>query len=201
MQNSSMVTMTFTILIFIGKPSSLAVRACRSIHTVNESLESLAERLGQRMRSANHRLITAESCTGGLLAATCTGIPGSSDWFEAGVVPYRLSAKERLLGIEPAFLARFGAVSEPLARTMAIAALERSDADVAVSITGIAGPDGGELDHPVGTVWFCWAVRSAGVVEVVQASQHRFEGDRAQVRESAVRVALNGALETVSESG
>jgi nicotinamide-nucleotide amidase len=192
--------MTFAILIFIGKPSSLAARACRSIHDVNESLESLAERLGQRMRSANRRLITAESCTG-VAGGNLHGIPGSSGWFEAGVVPYRLSAQERLLGIEPAFLARCGAVSEPVARTMATVALERSDADVAVAISGVAGPDGGELDHPVGTVWLCWAVRIAGVVEVVQASQHRFEGDRAQVRESAVRVALNGALETVSESG
>ena len=152
------------------------------------------------MVPANRRLITAESCTGGLLAATCTGIPGSSDWFEAAIVSYRISAKERLLGVEPAFLERFGAVSEPVARTMATAALERSDADVAVSITGIAGPDGGELDHPVGTVWFCWAVQHADGIDVVQASQHRFEGDRAQVRESAVRVALNGLLETVSAS-
>jgi nicotinamide-nucleotide amidase len=167
---------------------------------VNESLESLAERLGQRMRSASLRLITAESCTGGLLAATCTGVPGSSDWFEGSFVTYRLSAKQRLLGIEPAFLERFGAVSEPVARTMATAALERSDADIAVSITGIAGPDGGELDHPVGTVWFCWAVRNGKVIDVVQTSQHRFAGDRAQVRESAVRTALNGALETIGKS-
>ncbi len=153
------------------------------------------------MRSAKQRLITAESCTGGLLAATCTAVPGSSDWFEGAIVTYRLSAKQRLLGIEPASLERFGAVSEPVARTMAVAALERCDADVAVSITGIAGPDGGELDHPVGTVWFCWAVRSAADIDVVQASRHRFAGDRVRIRESAVRVALNGVLETLTESG
>ncbi|XOV83885.1 MAG: CinA family protein [bacterium] len=141
---------------------------------------------------SNRRLVTAESCTGGLLAATITGLAGSSEWFEGAFVTYRLSAKARLLGVQAHTLARFGAVSEPVAREMAMGALARSDGDVCVAVTGLAGPGGGEPLLPVGTVWFAWC-DAAGII---QAEAHVFKGTRQQVREAAVATALDGLLRT-----
>lgn len=164
---------------------------------LTEDLEKLAQRAGQCLLAAGRRLVTAESCTGGLIAAACTAIAGSSDWFEAGFVTYRLSAKQRLLGVEPEVLDRYGAVSEPVAHAMVSAALVRSDATVAVSVTGIAGPGGGEVDHPVGTVWFAWGILEDGAPHVVQTSMYPLQGDRARVRRDAVRIALDGVIATV----
>ena len=162
-----------------------------------DPLEQLAADVGARLLAKDQRLATAESCTGGLIAATCTAVAGSSEWFEAGFVTYRLTAKEQLLGIPHDLLDRYGAVSEPVASAMAQAALERSQATVAVSVTGLAGPTGGEVDHPVGTVWFAWAMRDAGEPLLVQASLHELAGDRSAVRRAAVELALTGVIRTL----
>ena len=157
--------------------------------------DSLAERTGQALLGRGWRLVSAESCTGGLLAATLTEIPGSSVWFEGAFVTYRLSAKSAMVGIETAMLETHGAVSEPVARAMSEGALARSDADIAVSITGIAGPDGGDVLSPVGTVWFGWALREDGFIQCVQTAEHHLSGSRKTVRAQAVEVALEGVLE------
>lgn len=143
------------------------------------------------------RLATAESCTGGLVAAHLTAIPGSSEWFECAFVTYRESAKMKLLGVSASALARYTAVSEPVAREMATGALRQSDADISVAITGIAGPGGGDMVTPVGTVWFAWALRDPDPV-CIQASAHQLPGDRDAVRQSAVQIALNGLRLTMA---
>jgi len=140
------------------------------------------------------KLATAESCTGGLIAAICTDLAGSSDWFERGFVTYSNAAKTELLGVDAALIARDGAVSESVVRAMAEGALAHSLAQVAVAVTGVAGPTGGSAAKPVGTVWLGWAT-PAGVVSELR----RFPGDRAQVREATVRHALRrlvGLLQT-----
>jgi nicotinamide-nucleotide amidase len=130
-------------------------------------------------------MATAESCTGGLIAAACTGLAGSSDWFDRGWVTYSNAAKSQLLGVPADLIERHGAVSEPVARAMALGARERAGVQVAVAVTGIAGPDGGSADKPVGTVWFGWC---AG--DRVWTAQQCFSGDRAAVRAQTVAYAL-----------
>ncbi len=151
----------------------------------------LIESVGRLLTDNDLTLVTAESCTGGMIAAELTAIPGSSEWFEGAFVTYRLSAKQRMLGVRRATLDQHGAVSEPTAREMAEGALAASDARVSVSVTGVAGPGGGELLTPVGTVWFGWAVRTDRP-RCVQTAQHRLEGDRAEVRRRATTIALEG---------
>lgn len=136
------------------------------------------------------RLTTAESCTGGLIAAACTDLAGSSDWFERGFVTYSNAAKTELLGVAPQLIEQHGAVSEAVVRAMAAGALAHSQAQVAVAVTGIAGPGGGSANKPVGTVWFGWATPACVTSEV----QH-FGGDRAAVRAAAVRHALTRLLD------
>src|SRR5215472_14903378 len=114
-------------------------------------LYELAARVGQKLRAAERRVVTAESCTGGWVAKALTDVPGSSHWFECGYVTYSNAAKVRDLGVDPATLARHGAVSEPTVREMAANALRISGAEVAVAVSGIAGPDGGTLEKPAGT--------------------------------------------------
>jgi nicotinamide-nucleotide amidase len=125
-------------------------------------------------------LATAESCTGGLVAAACTDRAGSSAWFERGFVTYSNAAKTELLGVDAALVAAHGAVSEPVARAMAEGAVARSHARVGLATTGVAGPGGGSAAKPVGTVWFAWALPGGTVSECV-----RFDGDRAAVRDAA----------------
>jgi len=137
-------------------------------------------------------LATAESCTGGLIAAACTDLAGSSSWFERGFVTYSNAAKTELLGVETSLITEFGAVSEPVARAMAGGALAHSHAQVAVAVTGVAGPGGGSPDKPVGTVWFGWAT-PAGLTSDVQ----HFDGDRAAVRAATVRHALRRLLQLI----
>ena len=139
-------------------------------------------------RSKKLTIATAESCTGGLVAATLTEIPGSSDVVERGFVTYSNEAKTELLGVPAELIAQHGAVSEPVALAMAEGALRHAHAEVAVAVTGIAGPAGGSPDKPVGTVWIAWAVQGAPAHAVC----HHFDGDRAQVREATVRDALAG---------
>jgi nicotinamide-nucleotide amidase len=149
--------------------------------------------LADVLRGRGERLATAESCTGGLIAAACTELPGSSDWFERGFVTYSNEAKAELLGVEAALIAAHGAVSEPVALAMATGALAHSRADWAVAVTGIAGPGGGSAEKPVGLVWLAWCRRG----EAPQAERHVFAGDRAAVRRATVLRALLGLLERI----
>ncbi len=153
-------------------------------------LTSLAAELGALLRERGSRVTTAESCTGGLVAGAITAIAGSSDWFEFGFVAYANRAKTTLLDVPAALLSDFGAVSEPTARAMAEGALAKSDADVALAVTGVAGPGGGSPAKPVGTVCFAWAVRGQGTTS---ATRH-FAGDRAEVRRASATAALEGAI-------
>ena len=130
-------------------------------------------------------LATAESCTGGLIAGACTDLAGSSVWFERGFVTYSNAAKTEMLGVDAALIATQGAVSEPVVRAMVQGALQHSKAQVAVAVTGVAGPTGGSAEKPVGTVWFGWAT-PAGLHSEVQ----QFAGDRAAVRSATVHHAL-----------
>jgi nicotinamide-nucleotide amidase len=130
-------------------------------------------------------LTTAESCTGGMIASTCTDLAGSSAWFERGFVTYSNAAKTEQLGVDAALIAQHGAVSEPVVRAMVQGALSHSHAQVAVAVTGVAGPSGGSVEKPVGTVWLGWATPDQFITELCQ-----FEGDRAAVRRSTVKHAL-----------
>lgn len=152
-------------------------------------LYELAERVGHKLRAAERRLVTAESCTGGWVAKALTDVPGSSQWFECGYVTYSDAAKMRDLGVAARTLAEFGAVSEQTAREMAAGALRVPQVSVAVAVTGIAGPDGGTPEKPVGTVWVCAAARREGGTESIAELEH-FSGERAAVRRASVQRAL-----------
>ncbi len=161
------------------------------------NLALLVERLADAARARGLRLATAESCTGGLVAAAMTALAGSSDWFERGYVTYSNAAKTADLGVPAVLIAQVGAVSEAVARAMAQGARARSGASWAVALTGIAGPSGGGGDKPVGTVWIAWA----GPQGEVSARCFRFAGDRAAVREQAVAAALEGLLAAIAAQG
>jgi nicotinamide-nucleotide amidase len=137
-------------------------------------------------------LTSAESCTGGLIAAACTELAGSSEWFERGFVSYSNAAKTELLGVDAALIERHGAVSEEVARAMAQGAISQSHAQVALAVTGVAGPGGGSAAKPVGTVWFGW-VTPAGVV----SEMRRFDGDRRHIRQATVLYAMERLLALV----
>src|SRR6202020_644661 len=156
-------------------------------------LKRLAERVGRHMLKARRHAATAESCTGGWIAKALTDIPGSSCWFSEGFITYSDESKGRRLGVPPAVLKRHGAVSEATVRAMAAGALRRSDAHVAVAVTGIAGAGGAVPGKPVGTVWLGWATRSGGAIRVATALR-RFRGDRESVRRKTVRAALQRLL-------
>jgi len=136
------------------------------------------------------KLVTAESCTGGMISAACTDLAGSSNWFERGFVTYSNDAKTELLGVEARLLKRAGAVCEGAARAMVLGALAHSHAQVAVAVTGVAGPTGGSPAKPVGTVWFGFAVPGQ-----VNTEKCHFEGDRAAVRAATVQHALTRLVE------
>ena len=161
--------------------------------------------LAAALRRRGARIATAESCTGGLIAAACTALAGSSDWFERGFVTYSNEAKTELIGVPPALIAQHGAVSEPVARAMAAGALAHSRAQFAVAVTGIAGPGGAVPGKPVGTVWWALARRAGegaarmvgadegadeGAAPVVDAGLLQLAGDRAAVRAQTVDHAL-----------
>ena len=152
-------------------------------------LAALAQRLGRRLRARGRTLATAESCTGGWLAKTLTDPPGASHWLLAGWVVYSNDSKVRELGVRDATLARHGAVSEATVRELVRAARRRAGTDLAVAISGIAGPGGATPGKPVGTVWFGFARRAGRGAEVV-AVRKRFLGDRDTVRRKAVEFAL-----------
>ena len=153
---------------------------------IDTTILATAEALLQRCRDAGLMVATAESCTGGLIAATLTAIAGSSDVVERGFVTYSNEAKTDLVGVDPALIATHGAVSEPVARAMAAGAVARSRADIAVSVTGVAGPGGGSAEKPVGLVWFGCARRGRDTITL----RHVFPGDRTEVRRATVAEAL-----------
>jgi nicotinamide-nucleotide amidase len=146
--------------------------------------------LAQALLARGWSLSTAESCTGGMVSAACTELSGSSAWFERGFVTYSNAAKTEMLGVPAELIAAHGAVSEAVAQAMATGALRHSTAQVALSITGVAGPTGGSADKPVGTVCFAWATPSGVFSERLHLS-----GDRAAVRYAAAEHALIGLLQ------
>jgi len=172
-------------------------------------LGRIISELADHLLSQGRQLVTAESCTGGWIAKACTDRPGSSRWFRGGAVVYTDELKTAMLGVQPRTLAEAGAVSEATVREMAVGALERLGGDVAVAVSGIAGPDGGTPAKPVGTVWLAWAWtvsalqgvqdsagRAGSGAPTVRTARHQFEGDRNAVRRQAVVVALQGVLAT-----
>ena len=161
----------------------------QSLAPSNSTME-LSRQLADRLLTKRLKLVTAESCTGGLIAAACTDLAGSSAWFERGFVTYSNEAKHELLGVEERILRRAGAVCEGVARAMAQGALAHSKAQVAVAVTGVAGPTGGSPAKPVGTVWFGFAVPGQVITE-----KCLFAGDRAAVRAATVQHAFTRLLQ------
>ena len=160
------------------------------MRTDDSEILQLCTGLAQALKAQGAMMATAESCTGGLIAACCTGLSGSSDWFERGFVTYSNVAKTEQLGVPATLIEAHGAVSEPVARAMALGAVAHSRAQVSVAVTGVAGPTGGSPDKPVGLVWFGWAIDQQAWTEC-----RRFEGDRDAVRAATVRHALQGLLQ------
>jgi nicotinamide-nucleotide amidase len=156
------------------------------VEVVVKAFEQAVLALGDALRARGERLVAAESCTGGLIAAACTSVAGSSDWFERGFVTYSNAAKTDCLGVPAALIAAHGAVSEPVVRAMAEGALTRSPADWAVAVTGIAGPTGAVPGKPVGTVWLALARRG----QPATARRLQLDGDRSTVREQTTTIAL-----------
>lgn len=154
------------------------------------NLHFRAAQLGTLLQNRNLQLVTAESCTGGWLAKIITDLAGSSAWFERGFVTYSNAAKQEMLGVDPALLATHGAVSAAVVAAMVSGALAHSQAQVAVAISGIAGPGGGTVDKPVGTVWI-----SCGIAEKqINSRQFQYSGDRESIRYQAVSTALDELL-------
>jgi len=153
--------------------------------TPSDNAQVLARQLAGLLLARGQMMASAESCTGGMIAATCTDLAGSSAWFERGFVTYSNASKTELLGVPAALIAEHGAVSEPVVRAMAQGALQHSHAQVSVAVTGVAGPGGGSVDKPVGNVWFGWATPAGVVTQLCH-----FEGDRHQVRQASVQHAL-----------
>lgn len=159
---------------------------------MNDGAAPRCEALATALLARGWRLATAESCTGGMIAAACTALSGSSQWFDRGFVTYSNEAKAGMLGVDPALIAAHGAVSEVVARAMAFGAVRQSQVEVSVAVTGIAGPAGGTPAKPVGTVWFGFQVDGQ-----LSSETRRFDGDRAAVREAAVLHALQRLVELV----
>ena len=158
---------------------------------MDQALYELSERVGAMLKARQLMLASAESCTGGWIGQALTMVPGSSAWFDRGFVTYTNQAKQQMLGVSTETLKRFGAVSENVVREMAAGALTRSQAQIAVAVSGIAGPDGGSADKPVGTVCIAWA----GADGVGGEQLFLFDGDRDAVRRRSVIAALEGVLQ------
>lgn len=151
---------------------------------------ALLEELASVLKEKNWQLVTAESCTGGMVAGLITDLSGSSLWFERGFITYSNLAKQEMLGVPAELIAQYGAVSEEVARAMALGALEHSSGQVALSVTGIAGPNGGSVDKPLGTVCFGWAALGQSPVTL----KMQLPGNRQDVRLAACQHALKGML-------
>ena len=165
-----------------------------------ESIEALSEALVSELIEAGRSIAVAESCSGGWIAKALTDIAGSSQCFGYGVVSYSNGAKESMLGVDPRTLAEHGAVSEDVVREMAEGVLNLSGADYAVAVSGIAGPDGGSEEKPVGMVWFAWAVRKQKKTSIY-AEKHLIKGDREAVRMRTVILAMQGVREQMRANG
>ena len=157
------------------------------------STPALVEKLADSLLTKKWRLVTAESCSGGLIAGACTDLAGSSNWFERGFITYSNDAKTEMLGVDVALITRRGAVSEQVAQAMAQGALAHSRAQVAAAVTGVAGPTGGSRAKPVGTVWFGFALPGQLLTEKMH-----FMGDRAAVRAATVQHALQRLTELLT---
>lgn len=155
----------------------------------------IAARAGGVLKAHGLMLVTAESCTGGGVAQAMTEVAGSSAWFERGFVTYSNLSKQQMLDVREATLLQYGAVSEAVVREMVSGALNNSAAQLAVSVSGIAGPDGGTADKPVGTVWFAWGMKNAAVY----AMRHHISGNRSEVRAQAVNIALQGVIDLLNQ--
>ncbi len=155
-----------------------------------QRLDALVADVAQALTQRGWLLATAESCTGGLIATTCTDSAGSSSWFDRAAVTYSNEAKQTMLGVPAELIERDGAVSESVVRAMAAGMLARSRAYVAIAVSGVAGPGGGSPDKPVGTVWVAWAVQG----QATTSQRFQFEGGRAQVRWQTCEAALTAAL-------
>lgn len=153
----------------------------------------LIKEIALQLKNTHQQLVTAESCTGGLIAARLTEIPGSSVWFERGFVTYSNLAKQEMLAVPEELLAQCGAVSVEVALAMAVGALQHSAGHIAVSVTGIAGPDGGSIEKPVGTVCFGWAARDSKP----RTLRQQFSGTRQEIRLAACEQALQGVLSLI----
>ncbi len=160
----------------------------------HESIQKLAAALVGELATSGKAVATAESCTGGWIAKAITDIPGASAVFHYGIVSYSNGAKEQILGVQIETLEEHGSVSEPVVEEMAKGALNLSGADFGVAVSGVAGPDGGSDEKPVGTVWFAWAIRDGGKIRTDTSCQH-FDGDRDLVRELTVVYALQGIMD------
>jgi len=165
-----------------------------------DSIGTLSEALVSELVQCGRSISIAESCTGGWIAKALTDIAGSSQCFGYGVVSYANGAKESLLGVNPASLKEHGAVSDAVIREMVTGILNLSGADYAVAVSGIAGPDGGTEEKPVGTVWFGWGVRNNNEASI-DAEKHIIKGDRDAVRTHAVIIALQGIRERIRAIG
>ena len=158
-------------------------------------MDMLAAHIGALLKSHGLMLATAESCTGGGVAQAITEVAGSSAWFERGFITYSNLSKQQMLGVRKATIRQHGAVSEMTVREMVAGALQHSAAQVALSVSGIAGPDGGTADKPVGTVWFAWGIKNGET----RAQLHRLGGNRAEVRAQAVSIALQGMVNLLNQ--
>ena len=158
-------------------------------------MDVLAAQVGGLLKAHGLMLATAESCTGGGVAHAVTEIAGSSAWFECGFIAYSNQAKQQMLGVSEATLNQHGAVSEAVVREMATGAIRHSRAQVSLAVSGIAGPDGGTADKPVGTVWFAWCVKEWMCV----SHMHRLIGNRAEIRAQSVRIALQGVVDLLNQ--
>ncbi len=156
-------------------------------------IHDLAQQLGNLRNQNGFVISTAESCTGGWVAEAITSVSGSSEWFDRGFVTYSNQSKQEMLGVRAETLEKFGAVSEETAREMAEGALTHSQAQISIAITGIAGPDGGTKEKPVGTIWFAWSNS-----DITRTKKKTFTGNRHEIRLQAVITALNGLLEMSS---
>jgi nicotinamide-nucleotide amidase len=157
-------------------------------------MDVLAAQVGGLLKAHGLMLATTESCTGGGVAQAITEIAGSSLWFERGFVTYSNLSKQQMLGVEAATLELYGAVSEAVVREMVAGALRFSAAQLALAVSGIAGPDGGTPDKPVGTVWFAWGIQD----ETIMTQRHQLAGNRSEVRKQAVRIALQGVIDLLN---
>ena len=164
---------------------------------MNDSIDKAVLKLAEYLMQHGLRLATAESCTGGMVSAAITALPGSSQWFDSGFVTYSNQAKQVMLGVQAGTLEKYGAVSEQVVLEMAKGAVQRSEADVVLAVSGIAGPDGGSVEKPVGTVCFAWVQKNNGQNSEqgqLSSSMVHFEGGREEVRKQAVLYALEGVL-------